>query len=653
MSAQPAPPAASPVEWTADGTPRSTRFDDRYRSTDGPGGWAQARQVFLAGCGLLPTDGTASAWADQPSWQILETGFGLGLNFLAAWHAWRADPQRPQRLLFTSIEAWPVSADDIRRSAQPFPELHDLAETLARQWQGLLPGTHRLVFEAGWVQLTLCIGLAHEVLPTLDSVADSVFLDGFTPASNPEMWDGNVLKAVGRLVRPGSRLATWTVAREVRDGLASAGFVVEKALGLPPKRDRLQAIYAPRWTPRHSQRTAQTAAPGRVLVVGAGLAGSAVAWSLAQRGWQVEVLDQAPHPAAGASALPAGIVAPHTSPDDALLSRISRAGARLTLQRAAQLLRQGVDWAPSGVLEHRVEGKHALPDTELWARHGVDWSRAASAEEMRAAHLGADTPGLWHGLAGWMRPAQLVQAQLQHPNIHWRGACEVHSLTRHGNTWRLLDAHGKLLNEAEHVVLATAFQTRSLLREAGLPTVPLNALRGQVSWGRVADLPQQAQACLPPQPVNGHGSFLHGMPGPEGSAMAGTPVWVVGSTFERGATQADIKPSDRQANQTKLERLLPALAPRMADALAHADMWAGVRCTLSDRLPAVGPLDKQAAPGLYVCAGLGARGLTLSVLCGEVLAAWLHGEPWPAERKLAHALLAERFAAVSGRHQSP
>jgi len=202
-------------------------------------------------------------------------------------------------------------------------------------------------------------------------------------------------------------------------------------------------------------------------------------------------------------------------------------------------------------------------------------------------------------------------------------------------------------------VLATAFQTRELLADAGLPTVPLNALRGQVSWGRVADLPAEAQDLLPPQPVNGHGSFLHGMPGPDGSAAAGMPVWVAGSTFERGATEADTKPSDRSANQIKLERLLPALASRMGAALGHADMWAGVRCTLADRLPAVGPLDAQAAPGLYVCAGLGARGLTLSVLCGEVLAAWLHGEPWPTDRKLALALLAERFAAKGHKRQSP
>ena len=229
----------SPVSWLEDGTPHSLHFDDVYRSTgvDGRGWLEQARHVFLAGCGLLRgDDGSPALWSDRESWQLLETGFGLGLNFLATWRAWRDDPQRPQRLFFTSIESTPVSADDIRRSARPFPELQALAEQLAGQWQAMLPGVHRLVFEGGRVQLTLAIGLAQDLLPTLDSAVDSIVLDGFSPQLNPELWELPLLRAVARLSRPGTRLATWTIARALRDGLVAAGFTVEKAPGLPPSR---------------------------------------------------------------------------------------------------------------------------------------------------------------------------------------------------------------------------------------------------------------------------------------------------------------------------------------------------------------------------------------------------------------------------------
>ena len=83
--------------------------------------------------------------------------------------------------------------------------------------------------------------------------ADSVYLDGFTPALNPDMWDPHTLKAVSHLCRRGTRVATWTIARSVRDGLAQHGFIVEKAAGLPPKRDCLRATWDPPWTPRRPE----------------------------------------------------------------------------------------------------------------------------------------------------------------------------------------------------------------------------------------------------------------------------------------------------------------------------------------------------------------------------------------------------------------
>ena len=629
---------SSPVTWLEDGTPRCPQFDDIYRSTgiDGRGGLEQARHVFLAGCGLLRgEDGEPAQWSGRERWQLLETGFGLGLNFLACWQAWREDPQRPQRLFFTSVEAWPVRADDIRRSCAPFPELADLAEQLARQWQAMLPGVHRLVFEGGRVQLTLGVGLARDWLPTLDTLVDSVFLDGFSPQVNPELWELPLLKAVARLSRPGTRLATWTIARALRDGLVSAGFEVEKAPGLPPKRDCLRARFAPRWQPKTVLRGAEPPQTlRRAIVVGAGLSGSAAAYSLALRGWSVEVLDQADAPAAGASGLPAGLVAPHVSPDDAALSRLSRAGVRLTLARAAELLSAGSDWAASGVLEHRVEGKHSLPRTESWQAWGLESSCAASTQQLEQAGLAPDTRALWHGLSGWLRPAQLVRAQLDHPAIQFRGGCQVariEPLAEGG--WRVLDRNGAELGRAPQLVIASAYDTRALLRE--FAALPLNALRGQISWGALDELPEGARALLPAMPVNGHGSFIHGPPGPDGRA-----AWITGSTFERGATRPELKPGDQDANRDKLLRLLPALGAALAPTFEPDHAWAGVRCTLPDRVPAVGAI----APGLQVCAGMGARGLTLSVLCGELIAANLEGEPWPVERRLAQALLAGRFA---------
>ncbi len=239
----------APVAWDDQGVPYSPRFGDRYRSegVDGLGGLAQARHVFLAGCGLARSDGQPLAdavWRGAPSWRVLENGFGLGLNFLATWLAWRQDPERPAQLVYEATEAWPPLADDVRRSAAAFASLAPLAEPLAAGWDTLLEGgTLRL--DQGQVQLRLHGGDAHAALQRLATGVDTCFLDGFTPRLNPAMWSPGLLQTIGRLARPGARAATWCVARPVRDGLTSAGFVVLlRREGLPPKRHCLAAVKA-------------------------------------------------------------------------------------------------------------------------------------------------------------------------------------------------------------------------------------------------------------------------------------------------------------------------------------------------------------------------------------------------------------------------
>lgn len=237
-----------PVEWLSDGSPHSPRFNDRYRSRTG--GLAQALSVFLAGCEL------PQGWRGKARFTVLETGFGLGLNFLATWAAWEADAQRCERLQFVSVEAYPAAAADIVRNAQlpSVPGVADLhlsarlpvlAQELAQAWQNLSPGIHCLRFAGGRVLLTLAVGEVQTMLKSLVCAADAVYLDGFSPALNPDMWSFSTLQEMTRHCRAGTLLASYTVALQVREDLKQLGFVVKKCQGLPPKRHRLQATYSP------------------------------------------------------------------------------------------------------------------------------------------------------------------------------------------------------------------------------------------------------------------------------------------------------------------------------------------------------------------------------------------------------------------------
>jgi tRNA 5-methylaminomethyl-2-thiouridine biosynthesis bifunctional protein len=631
------------VEWREDGTPFSPRFGDIYRTR--AGGLEQARHVFLDGCGL------PAAWQGQAQWRILETGFGLALNFLAAWQAWRDDPARPRVLHYVAIEGFPATADDLVRSAEPYAELAPLARELAGHWWGMTAGVHRIALDQGQVLLTLCIGDIRAMLRELDFTADSLFLDGFAPDLNPDMWDLPVIKSLARLSRRGTRVASWTSVGEVRRALAQCGFAVERRAGLPPKRHCIAGEYAPAWTPRTPPRP--KVEPGRCVVVGAGLAGAAVAASLARRGWRVDVLDAAPSPAAGASGLPAGLFAPHLSPDDALLSRLTRRGLRATLQ-AAQGLEVGRDWALSGVLEHRPDGGRPLHDA-VRATLSPDWIGDDAAERAALVGLDASAAANWLPRAGWMQPGALVRAWLATPGVHLRSGVTVARLTRAAShePWCLLDADGQTVASAPWVVLAAAHGCAALLRDSGLDAPVLQPVRGQVSYGVLADREASADAALcgatgaesadgcqssaglTPWPVNGHGHFI-----PHARLPDGRQAWLSGSTYDSGDADAAPRESDHAANLARLRVLLPEVAARLAPVFEDTrsaggvQAWSGVRCASADRRPLVGAWKD----GLWLCAALGSRGLSLAALCAELIAARLHAEPLPLERRLAASL---------------
>lgn len=219
-----------------DGTPVSEIYGDIYHSA--AGGHAQARHVFLAGNGL------PARWQGRERFVILETGFGLGLNFLATWLAWRDDPQRCQELHFISFEKHPFQATDLALAQAAWPEFALLAEQIRQHWPVLQPGVYRLEFESARVVLTLVFGDAVDTLPRLATAVDAFYLDGFSPARNPELWSPALCRSLARVAVNGATLATWSVAASVRQSLAAAQFDVEKRPGFAGKRQMLVARYA-------------------------------------------------------------------------------------------------------------------------------------------------------------------------------------------------------------------------------------------------------------------------------------------------------------------------------------------------------------------------------------------------------------------------
>lgn len=208
------------VTWRDGGTPVSSLFDDPYFSL--ANGLAETRHVFLAGNDLPERF--------RDGFRIAELGFGTGLNLLATLIAW-SSVGTEGRLSYTSFEAFPMLPDDMARALAAFPELLETAEPLLDAWA---EGKRR--FALGTVNVEVIVGDARSTLPTWQGKADAWFLDGFSPAKNPELWSGDLMAEVARHTAPEGTFATYTAAGFVRRGLQAAGFQVERAKGYGFKR---------------------------------------------------------------------------------------------------------------------------------------------------------------------------------------------------------------------------------------------------------------------------------------------------------------------------------------------------------------------------------------------------------------------------------
>lgn len=638
-------PAA--LAFDASGNPFSPQFGDIYHSADSAEG--QARHVFLHGNDL------PARWAGARVFTIVETGFGLGLNFLSTWQAWRDDPRRCFRLHFVSVERWPFVRSDLEALHARHPGLGALSSQLRAAWPPLLPGLHRLLFDDGRVSLTLAFDEAIEAVRGLRVSADAFYLDGFAPECNPAMWSPPLLKALARLAAPDATAATYSAAGMVRSGLAGAGFAVEKRVGFGRKRDMLTARYAPRRAmPRRHAQSSWT--ERRAIVIGAGLAGGAVASCLTARGWRIDLVERGSAPSGAASALRAGVFQPHISRDDSLLSRFTRAGFLYALRLWAGSLDAGAPppWRQCGVLQladgddNEVRGA----DTAIALAHPIEYAmHVTRADASALAGRRVSIGGWWFPTAGFVRPAAVVQAQLAHAvrdaARHASAAPIVHldrtvaSLQRDGERWIARDAGAAEIAAAPVVVLANACDAARLV---DIGNDPLRRIRGQQSY-----LP--APPFLAPRVVVGGDGYV--LPAVDGIAVAG-------ATYDLDNDDPRLDTASHAVNLARAESMLPDSAAGMAAPTLAGGV--GFRCVSRDRLPMVGAIvdvdraradqaglagahlaDLPRVGGVYGAFAFASRGLSWSGLAAEVLASEIDGEPAPLSRSLLDAIDPGRF----------
>ncbi|MDC7683525.1 tRNA (5-methylaminomethyl-2-thiouridine)(34)-methyltransferase MnmD [Asticcacaulis sp. BYS171W] len=364
-----------------DGNPRSARFDDIYYSLQD--GLSESRAVFLNGCAM------PEVWAGRRHFTVAELGFGTGLNIAALMQLWAAQRPESGHLHIFSVEGFLMPRDAAASALSAWPDMAPFAAELLAQWPPQRRGFHIMRFPQWGVTLILALMDVRSALSQWQGKADAWFLDGFSPACNPDMWADDVLQAVADKTAPGARLATFTVAGFVRRGLQAAGFAVSKQPGFGKKRERLEAIFPGEPDLRHE--------PQRIAVVGGGIAGASVVAALRDYGYAADLID--PAPGSGASGNPAGLLTPRLDAGGGAISDLFADA----FYYATGLLRRDV---PDAILS---EGVLQRPASD---RDPARFAKIAGQVAFDALDMGVEAAGLRLPRALALDPRTVVESLL-------------------------------------------------------------------------------------------------------------------------------------------------------------------------------------------------------------------------------------------------
>jgi tRNA 5-methylaminomethyl-2-thiouridine biosynthesis bifunctional protein len=475
------------LEIDPDGVPRSKRFDDVYATRSGAR--AQALQVYLQGVGL------PARWQGQQRHAILELGFGLGVNFLTTLQAWRACPERCAHLDYIAIEGFPIAGSDWQKLSVDSLDANYVADQaeLAARWPDAEAGFHTLEFEQGRVRLILVFWDVLKALVEIEARVDSVYLDGFSPAKNPEMFSKPVLTAVRRLLKPDARLASYSVQGQFRADLESLGFEVQRLPGLGQKKERLSARLL------HARRAFAAPTNQRIAVIGAGIVGLSLAHQLTQAGLSVQIFEQADAIGCGASGVPAALMHPPSGAHDSLEFGLQTHAFRAALRVLNALEAQGFN---------------------------TGYQRIVIYEQRKSGRAKTHTQG------GMIQPEALLHALIQSGDLQIQFNSTITKLRAHG------EGHSIQVNENwqefDAVILCNG------MGAAGLLPINLRPVAGQVELIESTELPPLNRAHC------GQANIL----------PLRADLWCVGNSFERGEVAGTAKTSTRLALLANAAELL-------------------------------------------------------------------------------------------------
>jgi tRNA 5-methylaminomethyl-2-thiouridine biosynthesis bifunctional protein len=584
------------IEFDENNIPINLDFGDSYYSKSG--GLEETNAVFIDACKLR------EKFAKQKTIIIGETGFGTGLNLLAVWDIWQ-NLRRPNAILhFYTFEKFLMQRETAKQALEKWPQLANLAQLLLQKWPMNIGGIQRIWLDTQ-TALNIIVGDAQETMAKQDFLADAWFLDGFAPRANPDFWGQDIFTQIKRLSKPNVRIGTYTVAKIVRDGLAAVGFEFAKQKGFATKRERLEA-----WL-EDSMPVQQTQLPNpkKIAIIGGGIAGSALVYSLAKRGYEITIFDNDIKGDFKASNNPRGLLMPRLDRTDDELSQLFKHSYLYTIQELQKFEGQGFNKT------NIVEFGKTQRDFDKFAIF-------AQNPSLDSEHLEIDEKQLLHKNAGMAYPWQICEKLRGEIELT---PLEIVKINQQNNGFELIDE-----NNQSHIFDYVILANGSALNQLCPIPLPIEGRMGQVS-------------------ITKGKYFEHNLPlSAGGYSVPFEDGFVFGATFEpvKLDEKLVVTQDGHQRNIENLGKFAPYLSQNIdcQNLLGRTSM----RVVVYDKKPIADEIPDY--KNMYVLGALGSRGLSMALFLAEIIASKINDEPLPIELNSYYHASLQRFNKQSNQN---
>lgn len=554
-----------------------------------------------------------------------------------------------------------MAVSDLEKAHAPHTEINQLSHELRNSYPALHPGYHQISLDGGQVELLLVFGAIEHQIDRLPLMADAWYLDGFAPSRNPTMWSSQVFSAIAERSHKGTRVATYSTARMVRDGLETVGFECTKVPGFAGKRESVTGVKVADPNPQRPspwyRRSLPMKSGAKIAVIGAGISGACIGSELEKAGADVTIIDSHPGPAGDASGNPAGLIQPRPGGGNPAYERLQTSAYLHAVQTYDQLNNEHPVWLGNrGVLSFGRDEAFLSRHINWLSGGGLpgDHAKAVDSNEINdIAGVDIGCAGAWFPKAGTINPGLICQVLIgQIPTLY---GVRITKIENSGDRWLLKDVNSRPRLEVDAVVLANGFAASSLCPDCD---VPLYAKRGQLSYIKATEQSHNLRVGLS---YGGYATPV--VPLHEGAGH------ILGATYQQWPDiQSDewniLDQEDHEENRLHVKSRLPLLFPSLSGPVIGGR--ASVRTTTTDHLPVVGPAfnaasyqrdfadlrhgkrpglfpDADYTPGVYMLSALGSRGFALAPLLAKMLVAEMLGTPSPVDETVLNLIHPARF----------